>query len=972
MKSLMTLFVIICAMGRVSGQTIRSNAEQFISHTGVPREVMSYVSEDFEEQRCPPAGWTLEYAGDLFWSHYKGASAYGIGTGSMLFCFWNAPAGTIQSLVLSSMGSSVEGDSLSFDYAYAAHPSVTDRLVVETSADRGGTYSMLAGLNGGYSGPLVTTSRQAYPFIPTASEWATKRYALPVGTNRIRFTAMSAWGNYLYLDNCIVGTRAIGDAGAQSIDIATPTFTVPQIPMAAVKNHGTAAQTFTVTMLISPGGYASTKTVMSLAGNATMQVTFDRWTPASDTNSVVVFTSLGADMDRTNDTLRMQIVVNAASRVSNIDAAYRNGQVFITWDNVKIPNVIYTVFKSATPIRYGTDLASAQNLGTVRENSALNQRLTGLAGGARKYLRIDSASAPLAEGTGLFVATSTAPGSFYYAATASAANTSDTTIALGSNSLAAAVSEAVEMPQPVWQETRVVDGRTFHIYAQFATKVTSSIYPQMTNLGSYPFHFAILKYGSQSPHPVTFWLHGAGLNFLPTNFDFRSIGDPNEWVITIDDWTPFVIDGNYTLYYGFHENYDMSAHYNPVPSSGTLYNYTSARVVHTVQWALKYLPVDTTRTYMTGWSMGAIGTMFSALMMPAKIAAIIAYAPAFDITNPPLFADIVARMWGTPESNLPTNQGYRRNERLSTAFLMGAHKGNAFPVMYTFCGKADVTLDWSDKVPVYNMINSSRLGGYHYWSNEGHRKVFNGGVWQTNFLDLSFFTRYRTNLSFPAFSNCSINDNPGNGAAGNGAATGTINGHLDWNDNIVDVPNRWEITLRLKNILNPGLDLAPDSATTDVTLRRLQAFEVPRGSMIMWENRRNNIPVQQGSFAYDSGLVTIPGVRVYNDSSRLSVFYAPVSVAEDIVMPREYSLRQNYPNPFNPATTIGYQLPHAGRVSLIVYDVLGREVAMLVNEVKQPGTHTVQWDATGEPTGIYFYRLQAGSFAETKKLVVVK
>jgi hypothetical protein len=89
-------------------------------------------------------------------------------------------------------------------------------------------------------------------------------------------------------------------------------------------------------------------------------------------------------------------------------------------------------------------------------------------------------------------------------------------------------------------------------------------------------------------------------------------------------------------------------------------------------------------------------------------------------------------------------------------------------------------------------------------------------------------------------------------------------------------------------------------------------------------------------------------------------------------LPLQYGLRQNYPNPFNPATTISFSLPSKSFVSLIVYDVLGREVATLVSEELSPGNYSQQWNASDLPSGIYFYRLQAGSFAETKKLVLLR
>jgi len=98
-------------------------------------------------------------------------------------------------------------------------------------------------------------------------------------------------------------------------------------------------------------------------------------------------------------------------------------------------------------------------------------------------------------------------------------------------------------------------------------------------------------------------------------------------------------------------------------------------------------------------------------------------------------------------------------------------------------------------------------------------------------------------------------------------------------------------------------------------------------------------------------------------------------------LPTEFSLLQNYPNPFNPSTIIQYEIPYQVRndsrlVTLKVYDVLGNEVATLVNEEKQPGTYEVEFSSESSikypATGIYFYQLRAGSYVETKKMVLIK
>ena len=102
--------------------------------------------------------------------------------------------------------------------------------------------------------------------------------------------------------------------------------------------------------------------------------------------------------------------------------------------------------------------------------------------------------------------------------------------------------------------------------------------------------------------------------------------------------------------------------------------------------------------------------------------------------------------------------------------------------------------------------------------------------------------------------------------------------------------------------------------------------------------------------------------------------YVPVSSEDEPELPEAYALAQNYPNPFNPATTIRFQLPQAEQVTLRVFDVLGREVAALLDNTSLAGgEHTVRFDASGLTSGVYLYRLEAGaSFVQTRRMILVK
>jgi hypothetical protein len=86
----------------------------------------------------------------------------------------------------------------------------------------------------------------------------------------------------------------------------------------------------------------------------------------------------------------------------------------------------------------------------------------------------------------------------------------------------------------------------------------------------------------------------------------------------------------------------------------------------------------------------------------------------------------------------------------------------------------------------------------------------------------------------------------------------------------------------------------------------------------------------------------------------------------------ESGLYENFPNPFNPSTTIEFALPKSAFVTLRVYDLLGKRVEELVNEKLEPGAYKTQWEAKGLASGVYFYRLQAGEFAETKALLLLR
>jgi serine protease len=128
------------------------------------------------------------------------------------------------------------------------------------------------------------------------------------------------------------------------------------------------------------------------------------------------------------------------------------------------------------------------------------------------------------------------------------------------------------------------------------------------------------------------------------------------------------------------------------------------------------------------------------------------------------------------------------------------------------------------------------------------------------------------------------------------------------------------------------------------------------------------------AFALVAGDSSLANIRLNADAAkaRWQTIAKTVGIGDNAASPARYQLAQNYPNPFNPSTTLQFQVPQKSFVSLKVFDLLGRELATLVNEERQAGIYSVSWDASRLPSGVYFYRLRAGDFVETKKMVFAK
>ena len=119
------------------------------------------------------------------------------------------------------------------------------------------------------------------------------------------------------------------------------------------------------------------------------------------------------------------------------------------------------------------------------------------------------------------------------------------------------------------------------------------------------------------------------------------------------------------------------------------------------------------------------------------------------------------------------------------------------------------------------------------------------------------------------------------------------------------------------------------------------------------------------TWAVLSGEVHIKHFRLFDDGSCLLGI-------ESIILPDNYSLQHNYPNPFNPTTTISFSIPEFGFITITAYDITGKKLETLTNEVLNVGYYTISWNASSYPTGVYFIRMDSGGFTQTQKVVLLK
>ncbi|MBI1796986.1 MAG: T9SS type A sorting domain-containing protein [Candidatus Eisenbacteria bacterium] len=671
----------------------------------------------------------------------------------------------------------------------------------------------------------------------------------------------------------------------------------------------------------------------------------------------------------------------AADQVTGIQARNHDGQTFVTWISLPGTGWKYLIYKSSSPIRTAADLAAATLAGSVGDSSWYDRRLSTLTGTVYGY-RTDSTAKPLNFVRSLFVSTADdAAGGYYYAVTAQAASGSeDRSLTWTANALDVPVFEAPALPRPVYQYTLQISFMTVDVYTLWTSSRAHAQFPEMSNRESTPYDCAVVRGGDAPVHALVFRPHVRGGSFLDVAENCAG-----EWDLTMDDYlgTP---DVN-TFWFGYHENYDITSTGNLPPLTGHVCDYTMQRVIYTLEWARRTLPIDPGRVYVNGASMGGICGVFLAMTRPDLVAAVMVNIARFDFSseadpNVPTCAfntgsgqrTTCDRLWGTVDTDLPTDDGTLVFNRLNAGFLARQLANRYVPPIIAFNGRNDVIVGWAEKPIFYGVMRDTRAGGQFYWDTRTHWSS-ETAAWKPMF-DYMYIYRYRSDRSFPALSNCSADNNAGNGMATSGDSVGTINGYVEWDPTVIDDANRWQVSLHSRTLQTLwGALPPPDSMTVDVTPRRLQSFVVtPLGAYTWSERNVGGVLVATGRVLADvNGIITVPGVPVYRTGGTLQI--QPASFLAVDPIERRLGLAPSFApveNPVHGSFSITVRWARDGEAALDLVDLSGRNVRHIASGTFAAGPRTVAVDAGDLASGIYFLTARQNGVARSQRIALLR
>lgn len=543
------------------------------------------------------------------------------------------------------------------------------------------------------------------------------------------------------------------------------------------------------------------------------------------------------------------------AQVADLTAAHQSGQTFLTWTEVGGVDISYRVYRSETPI-IAID-ASLEFLGEVDDRSSENVRHSNLTN-STSFFRIADLGTPLTATDGLFVHTVIQAASSYYVVTPVIGGVENTTVVPGANALANPVAESLATPRPVLQSNMLFRRHYVHWGSDQDTPLT----PAMWNRPSRAFNFRVIFNPNFSgARPVLLKLHARGGNFQQQQPDFSH---PEAVVLAPDDWLEE--QPSNTFWYGMNRAFPDTSSYSQHPNV----DYTVRRVMAELDFVLgeQIFETDPDRVYVTGGSMGGVGAVFLCYRYPDRFAAAHATIPKFDFScaanqcwAEPATGEL---LWGSIADNLPTTDGIGVYDRLNLGFLAQADVAVDRPLITARNGRNDTVVGWPEKPPTYAAFQAARQPAVFFWDESTHNGM--GVVWGAVMNERrAELWDYRISQPVPAFSELSIDDDPGNGDPLEGDLVGSINGYLEWNvASLTETPESHSVLCSLRSTAD--LDNSPAAtATVSWTPRRLQLLDLIPGQSYRFRNLQQpaGMEIENRLVVADAdGLVTVAGAII--------------------------------------------------------------------------------------------------------------
>ena len=567
-------------------------------------------------------------------------------------------------------------------------------------------------------------------------------------------------------------------------------------------------------------------------------------------------------------------------RVSDLTVIHRAGQTLLTWREPILPNppeklnfrdwaalreahVVrskqhrYRIYRSLEPVTAAT-IAKAELVDEVEPLTGWNGEFYGIDPKkdaiVPRFVVLEGAG-PVPPGTAVYAHNPKAGGRAYYAVTLAVDGEEDLTAFGAGNALAEPIEEGAGLGVPVLQRVEhpqefvYVKGPKLHYYVRWESAPNA-------NLPSRPIDYLVaLPARRVDPAPVGLHLHCWG-GSLEGGYGWWYDAAQGAILISTNQIP-------YDWWTGYHENAGTWKAWR----EGVVRDYTQTRLISFLDWAMTQWKIDPARVFTAGNSMGGSGSPSVALRRADRVAWCVSWVGVHRPADSPQFTGSYERVYGRIEWRLPfQDRKTGAFEYFDDAAFVRADPARETPLLVFSNGKNDSGIGWPQAREFWKALQETRRPHVFRWGQSGHgqRAILPGPDPGERELGIDV----RLDRTLPAFTNCSLDEDPGDGDPASGAREGQSNLHLYWEtESSADEVGRWSMVLKLNK------QAPKDGCTVDVTPRRCFQFRAREGTKVKWRNQgADGADLQSGEVAADKwGLVTVAGVQVNKLGNRLTL-----------------------------------------------------------------------------------------------------